>query len=209
VRILDVGARDGRAITTPLMAESVRGEGAEVVVTVAAARDPDAIIDAIDNISVEQPCDLLLLIGGTGSGREDAAVIALAARGEVVAHGLALRPGRTAALARVGQIPVVAVPGAPADALAVWWCVVAPLLHHLSAACAQPPLPLPLARKIASTVGLAEIVMLARHDAGWMPLAIGDIPLEQLARADAWLCVPDDSEGYAAGTLIDARWLSR
>jgi molybdopterin biosynthesis enzyme len=209
VHILDVGARDGRAITTPLMAESVRGEGAEVVVTVAAARDPDAIIDAIDNISVEQPCDLLLLIGGTGSGREDAAVIALAARGEVVAHGLALRPGRTAALARVGQIPVVAVPGAPADALAVWWCVVAPLLHHLSGAGARPSLPLPLARKVASTVGLAEIVMLARHDAGWMPLAIGDIPLEQLARADAWLCVPDDSEGYAAGTLIDARWLSR
>ena len=101
------------------------------------------------------------------------------------------------------------MPGAPADALAVWWCVVAPLLHHLSGACARPSLALPLARKIASTVGLAEIVMLARHDAGGWPLASGDILREQLARADAWLCVPDDSEGYAAGTWIDAQWLSR
>jgi hypothetical protein len=50
--------------------------------------------------------------------------------------------------------------------------------------------------------------MLARNDPGWMPLAIGDIPLEHLARADAWLCVPDDSEGYAAGTLIEAQWFS-
>jgi molybdopterin biosynthesis enzyme len=205
VHIIDVGAHDGRAITTPLIAEVVRSDGAEVVVTIADAREAEAIGKAIDE---RQSCDLLLIVGGTGAGRTDTAVVALAARGEVLAHGLALRPGRTVALGRIGKMPVIAVPGAPADAMAVWLTVIEPLLRRLSGARERPRQSLPLARKIASTVGLAEIVMLARNDAGWMPLAIGDIPLEHLARADAWLCVPDDSEGYAAGTLVEAQWFS-
>jgi hypothetical protein len=63
---------------------------------------------------------------------------------------------------------------------------------------------LPLARKVASSVGLAEIVLLERRDDSWMPLAIGDLPLETAARADAWLLVSGGSEGYAAGTPAKA-----
>ena len=59
---------------------------------------------------------------------------------------------------------------------------------------------LPLARKIASSVGIAEIALLARNDGAWMPLAVGDMPIERMARADAWLAIPGGSEGHAAGT---------
>jgi molybdopterin molybdotransferase len=65
-------------------------------------------------------------------------------------------------------------------------------------------LTLPLARKIASSIGLAEIVLLERSDDAWMPIAIGDLPLETVVRADAWLLVPGGSEGYAAGTRAKA-----
>ena len=51
-------------------------------------------------------------------------------------------------------------------------------------------LTLPLARKIASSVGIAEIVLLEREDGAWMPLAVGDMSLDAIARADAWLLVP-------------------
>ncbi len=206
VHILNIEARDGRPITALLIAEQLRCEGAEAVVT-EAARNAEAIVDALDTVSAQRSCELLLLVGGTGCGRTDAAIVALAARGAIFAHGLALRPGRTAALGRLGKIPVVALPGAPVDALALWWSVVEPLVCQLTGACPPPSQRLPLTRKIASTVGMAELVMLARRDEGWTPLAIGDIPLEVLARADAWLCVPDDSEGYAAGTAVDARCL--
>jgi hypothetical protein len=64
-----------------------------------------------------------------------------------------------------------------------------------------------LTRKIASAVGLAELTVLARSEAGWTPLASGDIPLEQWVRADAWLRVSEESEGYAAGSVIEAQWL--
>jgi molybdopterin biosynthesis enzyme len=121
----------------------------------------------------------------------------------VVAHGLALQPGRTAAVGSISQTPVVVVPGAPDQALAVWWAMVLPVLDRLTRR-ERGTLSLPLARKIASSVGLAEIALLERQDDTWTPLAIGDLPLEAVARADAWLLVSDSSEGYAAGTPANA-----
>jgi molybdopterin biosynthesis enzyme len=66
---------------------------------------------------------------------------------------------------------------------------------------------LPLVRKISSCVGLAEVVLLERGADGWMPSAVGDLSLGTIARADAWLVVPGESEGFAAGTSVDAYML--
>jgi len=63
---------------------------------------------------------------------------------------------------------------------------------------------LPLERKIASSVGIAEIALLGRKDDSWMPLALGELPFETIVRAQAWLTVPDSSEGFAAGTAVAA-----
>jgi len=63
---------------------------------------------------------------------------------------------------------------------------------------------LPLARKIASSVGIAEIVLLAWEHHAWTPLAVGGWPLQAMARADAWLLIPASHEGFAAGELVDA-----
>ena len=82
------------------------------------------------------------------------------------------------------------------------------MLDRLSGLSPRQKLTLPLARKIASSVGIAEIVLLEKIAGAWMPLAVGDISLETIARADAWLAVPGDSEGFAAGTPVDAFMLS-
>jgi molybdopterin biosynthesis enzyme len=103
----------------------------------------------------------------------------------------------------MGHTPVIVVPGAPDQALAVWWTIVLPVLDRLGER-QRGTLSLPLARKIASGVGVAEIVLLQRSDETWTPLAIGDLPLQSVARADAWLLVPGGSEGYAAGTPAKA-----
>ena len=99
-------------------------------------------------------------VGGSGVGRTDATVTALAQRGEVFAHGIALQPGRTAAVGRIGKTPVVALPGAPDQAFAAWWTLALPVLDRLSGRRPRKTLNLPLARKIASGVGIAEIVLL-------------------------------------------------
>jgi len=71
----------------------------------------------------------------------------------------------------------------------------------------RQPVTLPLARKIASSVGIAEIVLLEKIEGAWMPLSVGDMSLETIARADGWLAVPAASEGFAVGTPVDAYML--
>jgi molybdopterin biosynthesis enzyme len=81
------------------------------------------------------------------------------------------------------------------------------VLDRLSGLWPRQRLTLPLQRKIASTVGIAEIVLLEQIDETWMPMTVGDMSLEATARADAWLAVPAASEGFAAGTPVDAYML--
>lgn len=190
----------GATATMHLIADLARAEGLDVETREAGARDQASIAEALD----ASACDLLLTVGGSGVGRRDAAVMALDRRGEVMAHGLALQPGRTAAVGRLGRIPVVALPGAPDAALGAWLALVLPLAGRLSARHARRQVTLPLSRKIASSVGVAEIVLLAREHETWKPLAVGEWPLQAMARADAWLLIPGNHEGFAAGEPVDA-----
>jgi molybdopterin molybdotransferase len=203
LRIVDIRPNSGHAATAQLIVESARAAGAAVIFTETTARDAGSIATALDPAA----CDLLICIGGSGVGRTDATITALAQRGEVAAHGIALQPGRTSAVGRIGNIPVIALPGAADQALAAWWTLVLPALDRLSARGARKSVTLPLARKIASSVGIAEIVLLERNDGAWMPRAVGELSIETIARSDAWLAVPGGSEGFAAGTPVDAYML--
>jgi molybdopterin molybdotransferase len=203
LRVVNVPAGSGRATTAQLISETAREAGASVTSIEAVARDAASIAKMIE----PDACDMLITVGGSGVGRTDAAVMALAHRGELVAHGLALQPGRTCAIGRIGKIPVVALPGAPDQALAAWWTLALPLLDRLSARQRRKQIILPLARKIASQVGIAEIVLLERNDETWTPSAVGELSLETIARSDAWLVVPGASEGFAAGIAVDAYML--
>ncbi|WGR95729.1 molybdopterin-binding protein [Bradyrhizobium sp. ISRA443] len=193
----------GGHVTAPFIAEAARIAGADVVCIDAAGRDAAAIASALD----ADGCDLLITIGGSGVGRTDAAVTALASRGEVIAHGIALQPGRTMAVGRIRTTPVVALPGAPDQAFAAWWAIAVPVLDRLSGRHPHEMLALPLARKIASSVGIAEVALLARQQGTWATLAIGELSLDAIARAEAVLIVPGAAEGFAAGTLVDAYML--
>ncbi len=201
--VVNIPAVSGDKTTAQLIAECARGAGADVICSEAASRDAGPIAKMLD----AGPCDLVVTIGGSGVGRTDATIAALVECGEVVAHGLALQPGRTTAVGAIGKVPVLALPGAPDHALAAWWTLALPALDRLSGRKQRAAVTLPLQRKIASSVGIAEIVLLARNVSAWMPLAVGDLSLETIARSDAWLVVPGDSEGFAAGTPVDAYML--
>jgi len=200
LRIVNV---PGGSVTAELIAESARATGAETVSFTATGRDAGSIAAALD----DGACDLLLIVGGSGVGRTDAAVTALAARGKILSHGIALQPGRTAAVGRVGKTPVVMLPGAPDQALAAWWTLALPVLDRLSGRRQRKTVDLPLARKIASSVGIAEIALLERKQDTWITLAVGELSLEAIARAEAWLVVSGGSEGFAAGSPVDAYML--
>jgi molybdopterin molybdotransferase len=193
----------GGEVTADLIAEIAGAAGADVVSTKPVGRDAASVAGALD----AGACDLLITIGGSGVGRTDATVTALDERGEVFAHGIALQPGRTSAVGRIGTTPVIALPGAPDQAFAAWWTLAVPVLDRLSGRRSRETLNLPLARKIASSVGIAEIALLARKQGAWMTLAVGELSLDAIARAEAWLVVPGGAEGFAAGTPVDAYML--
>lgn len=199
VRIVNTPDANGRSGTVALIANVAAEAGASVASADAPARDAASIAGMIND-----GCDLLVLIGGTGAGRGDETVAALAQRGEVFAHGIALKPGGTAAIGLVNNVPVIALPGLPDQALAVWWTLALPALDRLSGRKPRATMTLPLARKVSSMVGMTEIVLLQQQGDLWMPLAAGDMTLDQLGRADAWLAVSGPSEGYATGTPVAA-----
>ena len=203
LRIVNIPPITGAAMTAQLISETARAAGAAIVRGEATGRAAASIVSALEPLA----CDMLITIGGSGIGGSDAVIAALAKCGAVVAHGIALQPGRTAAVGRIGTIPVIALPGAPDQALGAWWTLALPVLDRLSGLRQREAITLPLARKIASSVGITELVLLERIEGCWMPLAIGDLSLHAIARADAWLAVAGGVEGFAAGTPVDAYML--
>jgi len=123
--------------------------------------------------------------------------------------GLALRPGDSAAagLMESGP-PLIALPlrfdGAMAAALALILPVVARLQsRRLSLESRR------LARKIASAIGFTDLVLLDHVDDMFAPMTTGDITLDSLVRARAFLFAPPASEGFAEGALVSAVPLAR
>jgi molybdopterin biosynthesis enzyme len=114
-----------------------------------------------------------------------------------------MMPGRTAAIGHLGSVPLIALPGMLEDALAAWWTLVLPALDRLTMR-QRPTTARPIARKIASAPGVADIVLLGSEEEAWMPLSVGELPLQALANADAWMLVPGNSEGFPAGALCPA-----
>ena len=199
LRIVNV---PGGSVTADLIAESAQAAGAEAVSFTAAGRNAESIAAALDGGA----CDLLVIVGGSGVGRTDAAVTALAARGEILAHGIALQPGRTSAVGRLGKTPVVVLPGAPDQALAAWWTLALPVVDRLSG---RARVKRSIAAGAQDCIGRRSCRdRFAGAEAGHVePLAVGELSLEAIARAEAWLVVPGGSEGFAAGSPVDAYML--
>lgn len=157
----------------------------------------------LDDVLGADDCDAVLVVGGSGRGRRDRSVRALARNGSVAVHGVGLTPGETAALGQVGSRPVLIVPGRLDAALAAWLTLGRALLARLSgddgSECAAK---LTLSRKVTSTVGLAEFVLVRRDGPNAEPFAGRYLPLSALARADGWLLVPAGSEGYPASAEV-------
>jgi len=207
-----VTVREPRVRVLPLRGSGIITAAARLVTTDIECRGGAARFDdggrGLGVAMAAESSDAIVAIGGTGSGRNDSSVQTLAREGRLLAHGLALTPGETAAIGFVGTRPVLLLPGRLDAALAVWLVVGRRLLDRLAAAKSSDSdmaETLPLARKVASTVGLAEIVPVRRSAGQAEPIATKYLPLSSLARADGWILVPAESEGHPAGTAVQVR----
>ncbi len=193
-----------------LVASRARGDASLDVACDLIARVAGAAGAAVDTEAgdlaaafADERIDAVFSIGGTGSGREDASVHTLARLGRIEAHGIALSPGETAAFGIVGTKPALLLPGRLDSALAVWLTLGRALVARLSGRDdAEPTVLASLARKVASPLGMAEVVPVRLEAGDAVPIASGYWPLQALAQADGWIFVPPDSEGYPAGAEV-------
>jgi molybdopterin biosynthesis enzyme len=187
------------AIVT-FVAAAVAAEGGIVL------PDADAGADQLDRALRDGDADAVIVIGGTGTGKRDASVRALARGGRVAVHGIAISPGETAALGEGDGRPVLLVPARVDSALAAWLLLGRPLLARLSGRRDEDAArEYPLARKVSSSLGLSELIPVRRIGDSVEPQASGYLSLTVLANADGWILVPPDSEGYPAGAAVTVR----
>jgi molybdopterin biosynthesis enzyme len=211
--IARITVREPRIRVLPLRGSAITNAAARLIIGDIERRGGAARLDDpgrdLGAILGAESADAIIVIGGTGNGRNDNSVQILAREAWLAVHGIAMSPGETAALGFSTQRPVLMLPGRLDAALAVWLLVGRRILERLAAAThhkdGDPLETLPLARKVTSTVGLNEVVPIRRVGGKAEPLAVRYLPLSALTHSDGWILVPADSEGYSEGTAVAVR----
>jgi molybdopterin molybdotransferase len=162
--------------------------------------------DLIKSAFAEATEDMVLISGGSSVGVEDHSPRVLAELGELVAHGVAVRPASPTGFGMLGPRPVFLMPGNPVSCLCAYDLFAGRAARRLGGrgpemtyrTCA-----LPLARKIASMVGRVDYVRVRIENGRVEPLAIsGAAILSSTTRADGFVIVPSDLEGHADGDQV-------
>jgi len=162
----------------------------------------DAIAEALRTDGI----DAVLIAGSSGEGWNDRAAEALETAGELAWHGIALEPGRSAGIGRVGNAWVFLLPGDPVACLCAYDLFAGRAIRRLGGRSAAWPYPerrTALTRKISSELGSVDYCRVRLTPDGAEPVAGGgNTRLSALAAADGFLLVPEDSEGYPAGAEV-------
>jgi molybdopterin biosynthesis enzyme len=137
----------------------------------------------------DAPCDLRVRQGGPAAFDGPFAI--------------AVRPGDGAALGLEGALPVLRLPLRFDGAAGAMLALLPPMLRRLAGG-GPVARPLRLSGKLASTVGFADVALLALGPDGASPVTVGEITLAGLLRATHWTLVPADSEGVPAGGEVAA-----
>ena len=200
VRILSVSVPQGGSDTiAPMIANAVR---------VAGGRPEIVSASSLEMMLAKPECDLAIVIGGTGSGKNDTTVKSAARFGSVEIHGFGILPAQTAALGVVDRCPLLMLPGRLDSALAAFLLVGSKIVARLAGSIeTDPASSVFLSKKVTSTIGLAEVVFVRRVEKGIEPLGSGMFSLQALSQADGWIFIPSGSEGIAAGTTVEMRSL--
>lgn len=200
VRLLMAG-RYGTDADGPMLKSLVARDGG-FLESACATPDQASLVAALDRPGA----DLILVAGAAGEGEGDHALPSLERAGAVDIHRVAIHPGGNVALGRAGGAPVVLLPGAPLACFCAYDLLAARILRRL----ARLPGPwpyrscvLPLAGKLTSGIGRLDLCRVRVRNGLAEPLAVAEARILATAvRADGFVVVPAESEGYGRGTEV-------
>ncbi|SFR46727.1 molybdopterin molybdotransferase MoeA [Halorubrum sodomense] len=185
--------------------------------------DPDALREAV---AADLDADVVVTTGGSSVGERDLIPEVVDGLGEVLVHGVALKPGHPVCLGRAEGTPVVSLPGYPVACIVNAAQFLRPAMKRAGGTDAEPfpTRRATLSRKVASEPGVRTFarVSLSESDEGGNSTETGDgdadddaLPtatptrasgsgiLSSVALADGWVVVPEPREGLDAGDPVD------
>jgi putative molybdopterin biosynthesis protein len=204
-----------------ILADAVRELGGEPVPLGIVPDDP-ARLEAILRRALS--CDLVLLSGGTSKGAGDLSYRVVGALGEpgIIAHGVALKPGKPLCLAAVRQgsrmVPVAILPGFPTSAIFTFSEFIAPVIRRLAGRPDDPTAVVParLPMRVNSERGRTEYLLVGLvtsddHSLRYAayPMGKGSGSVTTFSRADGFVIIPRQREYLEAGDVVQVHLLGQ
>ena len=209
-----------------ILADAVRELGGEALELGIVRDDEKALQRTLSEALAAS--DLVLLSGGTSKGAGDLCyrVVERLRDPGIVAHGVALKPGKPICLAATRGKPVVVLPGFPTSAIFTFHEFVAPVIRILAGRAAERrnSLPASLAVKVNSEIGRTEYLLVSLIERGDVHAAAGSGPEPEYAawpmgkgsgsvttfsRADGFVVIGRHEEIVEAGTTVEVTLLGK
>lgn len=193
----------------PIVAAALAENGCEPVRLGAVPDEAERLEQAIRRAHAD--CDAVILSGGTSKGAGDLTyrIVAALGRPGIVAHGVALKPGKPLCLAVADGKPVVVLPGFPTSAMFTFHDIVAPVLRILAGLPERPEVRVEAAvpMRIPSELGRAEFVMVSLAEGGEgkvaYPIGKGSGSVTAFSQADGFVTIDALSESLPAGAAAE------
>ena len=187
---------------SPMLAALVARDGGRLQFDGILPDRPELIREAMS----DESADVVLVSGGSSVGQEDHAPRILSELGELPIHGVAMRPSSPTGMGRIGQRLVFLLPGNPVSCLCAYDFFAGRAIRRLGGRDGDWPYAArrgKLVRKISSVVGRQDYARVAVDGTDVDPIAIaGASILSSTSRADGFVVVPADSEGYPPGAEV-------
>jgi len=185
----------------PMLAALAERDGAVVDFPGLVRDDADAIGEAL-----HADADVVIVSGGSSVGIEDLAPSLVATHGELAVHGVAMRPSSPTGMGRIGQRLIFLLPGNPVSALCAYDFFAGRAIRALGGRSKDWPYRsahATLVRKISSPIGRLDYARVRFENGALEPISVsGASVLSSTTRADGFVIVDEDSEGFAAGSDV-------
>lgn len=181
---------------------SIREQGCDVPFLGIVEDDKELIKKKIEE-GLEK-ADFLLLSGGSSMGEKDLMVEAVEELGNVLVHGIAVKPGKPVLIGKVKNKLVLGLPGYPTSALSNFYILVLPIIDKmLGIKRKTKTVRAKLTKKIVSTIGRYEFLAVRLDKNEAMPIQKGSSAITTLANAAGFIEIDENTEVLKKGTEVE------